>query len=110
MSGPDDKAASLPFIDACIAGMTTPEMIDGWIEVWHRGDVGGELHEALGMTAEEYGNWLAAPSCLPLIIKIQRLRRNALDVLRTQVGAFRQSPCVVLPFPAREGGPSPAAT
>ena len=102
MPGPDDKAAFLPFIDACLAGMTTPEAIDGWIEVWHRGDVGCELREALGMTVEEYANWMSAPSCLPLIIEIQRLRRNALDVLRTQVGAFRQPPCVVLPFPSRE--------
>ena len=105
MSGPDDKGVRIPFIDACLAGMTTPETVDNWVEVWHRGDIGGELHEALGMTREEYFNWVSAPSCLPLIIEIQRLRRNALEILRMQIDEFRQTRCVVLPFPARDANP-----
>lgn len=50
-----------------------PGDIDDWVERWHTGDSKQELHEFLGMTWEEYGNWVAAPAALPHIVAIRTM-------------------------------------
>lgn len=61
------------FLEACVAGEEIPDKVDDWIERWHTGGSDKELHEWLGMTWEEYGNWVSAPGCLAHIIEIRRL-------------------------------------
>lgn len=50
-----------------------PGDIDDWIERWHEGDSNLQLHQFLGMTWEEYGNWGLAPKCLDSIITTRRM-------------------------------------
>lgn len=50
-----------------------PGDIDDWVERWHDGDSKLQLHEFLGMTWEEYGNFALAPACLPHLVETRRL-------------------------------------
>lgn len=50
-----------------------PGDIDDWVERWHTSDTGMQLHEYLGMTWEEYGNWVAAPAALEHIVAVRRM-------------------------------------
>ena len=71
------RATTLPphpdtFMGHHLAGRD-PGDIDDWIERWHEGDSDLQLHQFLGMTWEEYGNWVLAPSCLEGIIATRRI-------------------------------------
>jgi hypothetical protein len=72
------------FLDLCVRGKAGPDEIDDFIDRWHEAPEGRELHEYLGMTEEEYGNWLRQPDALANIIKarqgttpLAKTRRNA---------------------------------
>jgi DNA-directed RNA polymerase specialized sigma subunit len=58
----------LTFTQACIAGRADPAQIDDWIENRHTQPTELELHEYLGLSLDEYGQWLTAPACLPELI------------------------------------------
>lgn len=63
----------LTFIEACLAGRTDPSQIDDWIETWHTQQTEAELHEYLGLSIDEYGQWLKTPACLTELIEAKRL-------------------------------------
>jgi hypothetical protein len=42
-------------------GLDLEDVIDDAIEAWHSSDSTLELHEYLGFTWDEYGEWVAAP-------------------------------------------------
>lgn len=51
-----------------------PGPIDDWIERWHAGAGGGmELHEFLGMSIEQYRQFVASEDALPHIVAITKL-------------------------------------
>lgn len=50
-----------------------PGDIEDWVERWHTSNSNTELHAFLGMTTEEYVNWVTAPDSLEHIIAIRRL-------------------------------------
>ncbi len=54
-----------------------PGDIDDWVEQWHKGQSRLELHEYLGMTLEEYSNWVLAPDALQHIIATRKLVAEA---------------------------------
>jgi hypothetical protein len=56
------------FIDLCVRGKAVPAEIDDFVELWHQGKSGLQLHEFLGMTLEEYSAWVRNPDLLPRII------------------------------------------
>ena len=60
------------YVGHCVADRD-PGDIDDWIDRWHTGDSKQELHEFLGMTFEEYGNWVLAPGCLEHIVATRRM-------------------------------------
>jgi hypothetical protein len=62
------------FIQLCIEGKAKPESIEDWVDEWHDLDVNipMPLHEYLGMTWEEYGQWVQNPSTLSAIIEAHK--------------------------------------
>lgn len=62
------------FVEKCMRGEVLPEEIDGFIDKWHDGGSGEELHEFLGMSWEEYSLWVADADVLPSIIKQKPVR------------------------------------
>lgn len=68
------------YMEDVLLGRANVEDIDDYVEVWHtRDDITKELSEFLGMTAEEYGLWVAAPSN---ITKLVDNRRGHLSIIR----------------------------
>lgn len=45
------------FIELVKQGKYTPGQIDDWVEAWHESGSEKELHEAIGMSWEQYGRW-----------------------------------------------------
>jgi hypothetical protein len=60
------------FIDACASGAARAEAIDDEVEAWHNGASGLPLHAYLGMTQDEYDEWLADPTALSRFIESRR--------------------------------------
>ncbi len=54
-----------------------PGDVDDWIDRWHDGPSTLQLHQFLGMTWEEYGNFVLAPKCLPGLIANRRIIEEA---------------------------------
>jgi hypothetical protein len=52
------------FMERYLAGEVGDDAIDDYIDAWHTTPTGKELHEFLGMTLAEYGQWLANPDAL----------------------------------------------
>jgi hypothetical protein len=46
------------FLDEYLAARASQEDIYDWIDEWHEGDSGEELHEFLGLTWPEYSAWV----------------------------------------------------
>jgi hypothetical protein len=67
------------FISLCIAGKALPQQIDNFVEQWHKGALGRdkELAESLGMSAQEYGQWVRDPAALDGIIAAHTAQRRA---------------------------------
>ena len=60
------------FIDLCLSEQARPEDIDDFVDRWHEGKSGVELHDFLGMTWDEYARWVADPDLLPSIVAAHR--------------------------------------
>lgn len=65
------------FIDACLEGKEDPKNIDEWVNRWHSSTNKKTLHVFLGMTEEEYVNWVLAPSILEHIVEIRKRVQGA---------------------------------
>lgn len=46
------------FVEAYLAGEASIGDIDNWVDYWHTHETGHALHEFLGMTHDEYEQWL----------------------------------------------------
>lgn len=69
---------TLAFLDQVLASAAKPEDIDDFVSAWHASTTDKRpLHSFLGLTEEEYHNWVLAPDTLQHIIEIQRLTRAA---------------------------------
>ena len=64
---------SKTFIEMCVRGERAPADIDAFVEAWHMA-TGEErsLRESLGLTAQEYADWVSDPESLSAAIE----RRN----------------------------------
>lgn len=71
------------FITACVNGRSHLRKIDDYIDAWHEGKAGQnlELHEFLGMTAEEYAIWVERPEVLSFIVIAHRLHKPVAEVI-----------------------------
>lgn len=66
------------FIDKCVSGETTIDQIDDYIDEWHVSkEDNGELYEFLGLTEEEYAEWMPTgkTEVLERIVSILKARR-----------------------------------
>lgn len=72
--GGEISPSHLTFLEACAKGEANSSTIDDWVEEWHEkaeySDL--ELHEFLGMTEEEYAEWLVAPGVLHYIVSLYK--------------------------------------
>lgn len=68
------------FITKCLMGEALLEEIDDYVDIWHDGDSDLPMHEFLGMTHTEYGQWVKDPDCLPQIVIARRHHQELLEV------------------------------
>lgn len=60
------------FIEDCLAGSTRPGDIDEYIDRWHEGASPLPLRTYLGLSLDEYAQWLETPEALPTILDARR--------------------------------------
>lgn len=65
------------FIDRCLAGKTTVDQVDDFVEEWHKGNDPRGLVEALGLTSAEYERWVFDSNALAAIVEARRAGRAA---------------------------------
>ncbi len=70
------------FIELCVKGLAEPGDVDVYVDRWHQGYDGRNksLSNYLGMTEEEYSQWILNDRVLPKIIDDHR-RRIDRDIL-----------------------------
>lgn len=82
MTHPADRFSYPTFMDAVLAGAETANMayMDDWIDRWHDGQMEdhAELHDALGLTWEQYGE-VVAPGSQAALDAIVKARRAEID-------------------------------
>jgi hypothetical protein len=69
----------ISFIDRCVAGKSSLEEIDDYIDIWHKSDIAISLHEFLGFSEEEYSVWLKRPDYLDFIINLRKLEAGSFE-------------------------------
>lgn len=71
------------FISACAKGRAHLRKIDDYIDAWHEGNAGinQELHQFLGMSAEEYALWVERPEVLPFIVIARRSGKSVQEII-----------------------------
>lgn len=58
----------MTFVNLLIKGDVEEADIDDWVETWHTNVIGDEpLHEILGMTWEEYQQWVGGTAITTII-------------------------------------------
>jgi hypothetical protein len=62
------------FMDRYLAGEVEPDTIDDVVDEWHRGTSPLPLSEYLGMTHEEYADWLQHADALPRLREERRVK------------------------------------
>ena len=77
------------FLGAVLAGTESPEQIDDWVDRWHAQPGKTPLPAFLGLTEEEYANWMLAPDCLSHIIATHRLVEAQRGALQHRVARER---------------------
>lgn len=68
--------ASNTFISKCISGKAKPADIDFYIDEWGRSNTPTSLYEFLGMTFEQFENWMLHAEELEDIIDSYRKRKG----------------------------------
>ena len=69
---------TMTYIEQVLDGTATAEDIDDFVDSWHDGSDDRQIHDYLGLTWEEYSNWVIAPDSLNHIIAIRRLTKAAM--------------------------------
>lgn len=64
------------FIEDCLGGSTGPGEIDEYIDRWHEGASPLPLHTYLGLSLEEYAQWLKTPDALTTILAVRRQNQS----------------------------------
>lgn len=68
----------MTFIEKCCAGKAGPEDVHDHVQAWHAGDgADAELYEYLGMTKQEYFDWVADHENLKGIVQNYKEGRHA---------------------------------
>ena len=79
------------FMSLAVAGQTTIDQIDDYVDGWHADPSGVALHEYLGMSRDEYALWLSSPDLLPVILANRKQNDSAGDMnVRTDQRAIPQ--------------------
>jgi hypothetical protein len=60
------------FLNLSREGKVAPDDIDDFVDRWHEAQEGQELHDYLGMTMQEYAQWVRRPDALAEIIRARR--------------------------------------
>src|SRR5260370_17087807 len=75
------------FLDRRVTGETGLADTDDFIDRWHAAPEDQELHDYLGMTKQEYAQWLRRPDVLPDIIRTRRHMKPRRPIRRTATSA-----------------------
>lgn len=60
------------FVDAVLSGDAVPCDVDDWIDAWHVRPSDAPLHDWLGLTPDEYAEFVVNPSTLSMFIERRR--------------------------------------
>ncbi|MEV2241066.1 hypothetical protein [Micromonospora sp. NPDC049891] len=75
------------FVDACLSGRALLTEVDDYVSAWHDcEDDTRDLHEFLGMTADEYRLWVERPESLRFILAAHKNRMPVTELVLEQTG------------------------
>lgn len=60
------------FVDLAARGLVSEETIDDFVDYWHRGSSPLSLHTYLGMSKEDYAEWVLQPDKLHLMVVVRK--------------------------------------
>lgn len=86
------------FIDEYLAGRATEEDIHDWIDEWHEGDSGEELHVFLGLAWPEYSAWVESaelPGPESRTEGLHRVRLQGGEIIMAHGVAECEKPCPI---------------
>jgi hypothetical protein len=63
---------SKTFIEMCVNSERTDDDVDSFVEAWHTSGDKRSLRESLGLSAEEYADWVARPESIATIVDARR--------------------------------------
>ena len=69
------------FVDLYMHGQARPDDIGESIDAWHSGSGDQPIYDYLGMTEEEYAEWLRDPNVLPQIARARKERLPLAEVI-----------------------------
>src|SRR5271157_1134939 len=67
-----------PFSMLYVHGNASVDDIDDFIDVWHQGGTGVPLHEFLGLSQEEYAQWVEQPDSLEATLNKKRHKHSSI--------------------------------
>lgn len=79
------------FITDCINGDALMSEVDDYIEKWHKGDTGVDLHDYLGMTKKEYALFVEDENYLGLIVSAHKDNINIESIIRDEIAMAARS-------------------
>jgi hypothetical protein len=65
------------FIEKCLSYVAAPEDIDNFIDQWHDNPGNQTLHDFLGMTRDEYAQWITNSAALQTILSSRKSAGNS---------------------------------
>ena len=65
------------FVTDCLSGKAKPEDLDDYLSAWHASDSALPAIDYLGLTWEEYGQWLMDSKAIVGIIESKRRQQAA---------------------------------
>ena len=80
------------FVDLLMAGKVSLDQIDDFVDRWHAAPSGRELHDYLGMTAEEYSLWLRVPDALQYVVAARQEMKPLAETVAGACRELRQAP------------------
>ena len=80
-----------PFLDLLLAGKVSPGQIDDFVDRWHAAPGGRELHDYLGMTAEEYSLWVRVPDALEYVVAARQKMKPLAETVAHACKELRQT-------------------
>lgn len=78
------RQKSRTFIEKFLEGEVSADDIDDYVDAWHAGTTDTPIYQFLGLSKEEYTQWLRDPGALTQIAQSRRERKSPAKVVSSR--------------------------